>query len=187
MCVPASLREQSGALLDVFRWAPLGCSHAQASLRQFEQSSPAYDVCVCRFVLQPGALPDGARLGMHLGRLRGRAAAFEATGAAGAGADLADVRVRVQERVFRYALPRDSHSRHQLLVGCCAWACLRPAQTDTFQDRCTLMEERIRLSASRHTSNQASIILHSMIRRPESHHCLLAMALQLLLVSHGLL
>ena len=82
------------------------CLHTQPWLCALEQSSTACTAHGCRFVLQPGALPDGARLGTHLGRLRGRAAALEAAGAAGAGADLADVRVRVQERVFRCALPR---------------------------------------------------------------------------------
>ena len=81
------------------------CLHTQPWNCALEQNSAAWSVHRCRFVLQPGALPDGARLGMHLGRLRGRAAPLEAAGAAGAGADLADVRVRVQERVFRCALP----------------------------------------------------------------------------------
>lgn len=84
---------------------PLGCLWTASRLCVLEHSSAAWSVHCCRFVLQPGALPDGARLGTHLGRLRGRAAALEAAGAAGAGADLADVRVRVQERGFRCALP----------------------------------------------------------------------------------
>ncbi len=52
-------------------------------------------------MLQPCALPEPARLGADLGRLRSAAAELEAAGAGGAGADLADVRVCVEGRVFR--------------------------------------------------------------------------------------
>ena len=101
VCESSQARSQA-----VLAWAlPLGCLFRMPSLFVLKHSSAPWSLHRCRFVLQPGALPDGARLGAHLGRLRARAAALEAAGAAGAGADLADVRVRVQERVFRCALP----------------------------------------------------------------------------------
>ncbi|KAK9821294.1 hypothetical protein WJX81_002004 [Elliptochloris bilobata] len=71
------------------------------TLQYYFKSTRLNDAVPRRFVLQPGALPEGARLGAHLGRLRAKAVALEAAGAAGAGADLADVRVRVGPRAFR--------------------------------------------------------------------------------------
>ena len=55
----------------------------------------------CRFVLQPGMLPEDARLAHDLLALRQRAAALEAVGNTQQAPDLADVILLVDGRRFR--------------------------------------------------------------------------------------
>ena len=138
-CASSQARRQTGAPPEgAWLGAPGGaCIHKPICPR----AEPNGMLCAsCRFVLQPGALPDGARLGAHLGRLRGRAAALEAAGAAGVGADLADVRVRVQERVFRYALPTPSVGASAVI---CTWGCWTPVLGHIRQDVCAPMKEPV--------------------------------------------
>ena len=54
-----------------------------------------------RFVLQPGALPPGARLSAQLGMLRVQCAELDAAGCSTADRDFADVLLRVEGRSFR--------------------------------------------------------------------------------------
>ena len=58
---------------------------------------------MCRFVLQPGALPEEARLSGQLGAMRALCADLEAAGAMHAASDLSDVLLRADGRSFRHA------------------------------------------------------------------------------------
>ena len=57
--------------------------------------------CICRFVLQPGMLPEEARLAYDLRCLRQRAAALEAAGATVSAADFADIILLIDSVSFR--------------------------------------------------------------------------------------
>ena len=55
----------------------------------------------CRFVLQPGMLPEEARLAYDLRHLRQTAAAQEAAGTTGSAQDFADIVLLVDGVFFR--------------------------------------------------------------------------------------
>ena len=55
----------------------------------------------CRFVLQPGMLPEEARLGHDLLALRHRATALQDQGITGPAADFADIILLVEGKLFR--------------------------------------------------------------------------------------
>ena len=56
---------------------------------------------ICRFVLQPGMLPEEARLAHDLRCLRQRAAALEAAGATVSASDFADIILLIDAVRFR--------------------------------------------------------------------------------------
>lgn len=60
--------------------------------------------CGCRFVLQPGMLPEEARLAHDLLQLRLQAATLQEQSCRGSAADFADLLVMVDNTCFRSAM-----------------------------------------------------------------------------------